>query len=510
MTFELLFVFAALCAGSMGAHVANPNWSVVSGRLIQVDVSPDDIVWGVNSAHNIYIRNGNGWSQVGGALKHVTVGEAGVWGVNRYRNIYFRNGVTLSNPKGSSWERISGKLIQIDSGPSGIVYGVNRFHNIYCRTGISLSRPQGTGWIRVPGALKYVSCGVYGCWGVNRANHIWFRHGVTPRNCAGHKWVRISGALVQLEVNKQGKVYGVNHIQQVYVREGVSSSWPKGTRWRFIPSHPLLHISAGYSNVMALGTHNIIYEFGGKWPLIPGRLKQIDHGLSTGVWGVNRHNAIYRLRRGNKAWQRISGALKHVSAGEAGVWGVNRYDNIYYRNSVTDSNPGGTSWRQIPGKLKQIDSGPTGIVYGVNVHDQIYCRTGIEYGKPFGTGWKQVTSYGRLKYVSCGVLGCWGVNSGDGIWYRSGISRQNCAGTRWHSIGGRLKQIEVGAAGDVYGINSAGQVWRRTGISELRPMGSGWQKILEYGSHITTGLNGQYLLVNGQIHYSSGCPRRPL
>ena len=101
---------------------------------------------------------------------------------------------------------IIGKLIQIDSGPFGVVCGVNRFHHIFCRKGISLSTPQGTGWVRVPGALKYVSCGVYGCWGVNSANHIWFRHGVTSQNCAARKWVKISGALAQLEV------YSVNFI----------------------------------------------------------------------------------------------------------------------------------------------------------------------------------------------------------------------------------------------------------------------------------------------------------
>ncbi|CAB4025803.1 Hypothetical predicted protein, partial [Paramuricea clavata] len=446
---------------------ANPDWSLVSGALTQLDISPDDILWGVNSADNIYIRNGSGWSQVGGALKHVTVGKAGVWGVNAGRNIYYRNGVTLSNPKGSSWTRIPGSLIQIDSGPSGIVYGVNRHRQIYCRKGISLSRPTGTTWVRVGGALKYVSCGVYGCWGVNSAGQIWFRYGVTPNNCAGKKWVRISGGLIELEF-----------------------------------------LVTGYSKIVALESTGAIYDYGGDWPIIPGSLKQIDHGLSTAVWGVNRHDAIYRLKNDKLGWQRIAGALTHVSAGEAGIWGVNGYEHIYYRIGVTENNPSGTSWKLIPGKLKQIDSGPSGIVYGVNIHDQIYCRTGIEYGNPFGTGWKQVTSYGRLKYVSCGVLGCWGVNSTDGIWYRSGITKENCVGAKWHDIPGKLKQIEVGAAGDVYGINSAGNVYRRSGISELRPMGSGWQRIQENGSHITTGLNGLYLLINGQIHYSSGCPGR--
>lgn len=64
----------------------------------------------------------------------------------------------------------TGTLVQIDSGPSGIVYGVNRFHHIYCRKGITLSKPTGTSWARVPGTLKYVSCGIYGCWGVNIAD----------------------------------------------------------------------------------------------------------------------------------------------------------------------------------------------------------------------------------------------------------------------------------------------------------------------------------------------------
>jgi hypothetical protein len=94
----------------------------------------------------------------------------------------------------------TGRLIQIDSGPLGVVYGVNNSDHIFCRQGINLSNPKGTQWAQVPGALKYVSCGVYGCWGLNSTNQIWFRYGVTPSNCAGTKWVRIDGVLTQLEV----------------------------------------------------------------------------------------------------------------------------------------------------------------------------------------------------------------------------------------------------------------------------------------------------------------------
>lgn len=62
--------------------------------------------------------------------------------------------------------------------------------------------------------------------------------------------------------------------------------------------------------------------------------------------------------------------------------------------------------------------------------------------------------------------------------------------------------LQAGATGDVYGINKNNVVYRRIGVTELTPMGSGWEVVTQYGSHVTTGLNGQYLLVNGAIFES--------
>ena len=92
----------------------NPNWSAIPGKCTQIDVSPADVTWGVNSRHHIYMRSksGNGWLKVGGGLTHVTVGHAGVWGVNIHKNIYYREGITLSSLVGSSWTQIPGNNIQ--------------------------------------------------------------------------------------------------------------------------------------------------------------------------------------------------------------------------------------------------------------------------------------------------------------------------------------------------------------------------------------------------------------
>lgn len=86
---------------------------------------------------------------------------------------------------GSRWKRVSGNLMQIDSGSFGIVWGVNKNHHIFCRIGVTVRNPRGQGWARVPGSLKHVSCGQLGCWGVNRYRQIWFRYGVRRRTPQG-------------------------------------------------------------------------------------------------------------------------------------------------------------------------------------------------------------------------------------------------------------------------------------------------------------------------------------
>ena len=91
----------------------------------------------------------------------------------------------MRNRVGSRWLRIPGNLMQIDSGPFGIVWGVNRRQIVFCRTGITWRNPKGSGWCRIGGKLKYISCGELGCWGVSRNRHIVFRNGVSRRKPQG-------------------------------------------------------------------------------------------------------------------------------------------------------------------------------------------------------------------------------------------------------------------------------------------------------------------------------------
>lgn len=141
---------------------------------------------------------------------------------------------------------------------------------------------------------------------------------------------------------------------------------------------------------------------------------------------------------GWQTWERIAGALKHVSAAPDGtVWGVNASDKIYRWH--------GNGWTQVPGALKQISVGSATHVWGVNSDDKIYRWN--------GKGWTQIS--GALKHVSVAHDGTvWGVNASDKIYRRPG--------DKWQQVAGQLKQIaSVGSAASPWGVNSANAIFRR-------------------------------------------------
>merc|ERR1719318_2284393 len=102
----------------------------------QLDVH-DGTVWAIGTDDSIwYSRNGNGWKQIDGLLKVVSVGKAGVWGVNSKDEIFYRQGTSV-NPKsdGTGWVKTDGRLSYIDVPFAGNaeqeVWGVNSEGKIY-------------------------------------------------------------------------------------------------------------------------------------------------------------------------------------------------------------------------------------------------------------------------------------------------------------------------------------------------------------------------------------------
>ena len=73
------------------------------------------------------------------------------------------------------WIKVPGKLMQVESGPSGAVWGVSKSYRIYYRFGVCRHRPRGRYWIRVRGRLQNVSPGCTGVYGCDRYGKI-FRY----------------------------------------------------------------------------------------------------------------------------------------------------------------------------------------------------------------------------------------------------------------------------------------------------------------------------------------------
>ena len=232
-------------------------------------------------------------------------------------------------------------------------------------------------------------------------------------------------------------------------------------------------------------------------------MKQIDTGMTKSVWGVNGRNEVFQLTTSINRWRYIGKNTRHVTSGGAGVWSIDNQGDVFYR--IESVRRAGNKWSKVGGvKLKQIDSGPYGVVYGVSTNGTVFCRDGIEPGTPTGKVWMKLKNTPKLSNVSCGALGCWGVNMSGYVWYRHGVSIQNCSGTKWSLVSGRLRQIEVGADGNVCGVDHQDRMYHRIGVKSTNVLGTAWMVMLHSVSHVTTGVNGQYVVVDGSVYRSPG------
>ncbi|MGH0153698.1 UNVERIFIED_CONTAM: hypothetical protein FKN15_027375 [Acipenser sinensis] len=87
-------------------------WNLLFGALKYYSCGPNSC-WGVNSADQIFVMKGvtpdacmgsKAWEQVPGALSMIEVSTDGsVYGVNSAKDVYRRDGVSAANPAGTGW-----------------------------------------------------------------------------------------------------------------------------------------------------------------------------------------------------------------------------------------------------------------------------------------------------------------------------------------------------------------------------------------------------------------------
>uniref|UniRef100_A0A3B5R0G5 Fish-egg lectin-like n=1 Tax=Xiphophorus maculatus TaxID=8083 RepID=A0A3B5R0G5_XIPMA len=175
---------------------------------------------------NAFFLSDSSWSKLGSvALKHVSVGSAGVWGIDRDNTVYKFAAGDFFPTRGLS-------LIQVDAG-EGQVVGVTSQNSIHCLNGSSASSIEKEGvlnWNTISGALMYISCGPLGCWGVNSAQKIYFGK-VSPGTCGISSWSQVDGVAVKVEVGSDGRVFVVNQSGNYLSlsRANISKALPQGT-----------------------------------------------------------------------------------------------------------------------------------------------------------------------------------------------------------------------------------------------------------------------------------------
>ena len=241
---------------------------------------------------------------------------------------------------------------------------------------------------------------------------------VSPIPSPSIAWANIPGGLIDVSLNADGSLWGVNAANQIWY----------------------------CANFKSCG-----------WVNVPGGLKQISSVQTSGnsgiVCGCNSGDAIFCSAYTGSAvsWQQVPGGLKVVKVNADGsLWGVNSGDQIWYC-----ANWKSCGWTNVPGSLRSISSvstaANTGIVCGTNAGSNIYCST---YSGP-SVGWFQVP--GGLMDVNVNPDGSlWGVNTGNQIWYCNDYRRCN-----WVNIPGGLRSI-TSLNGGVCGTNSGDQIYCST------------------------------------------------
>ncbi|HEX7997341.1 MAG TPA: tectonin domain-containing protein [Pyrinomonadaceae bacterium] len=193
--------------------------------LSNISVGIDGTVYAVDDQGRIYTTSSGGgsggpvdpntkkqimlpWTTAIGNLMQIAVGSSSlIWGLDTANNIY--RAVVDGTGKITSWQKVDGSLKWISVAGDGTIYGVNSVNKIFKYTG-------GKTWTPVAGSLTQVSVGdVSRIWGINDETEIYqfvFNNGESG-------WEKVPGNMINIAVGGDGVVYGVGEGGKVYYYE---------------------------------------------------------------------------------------------------------------------------------------------------------------------------------------------------------------------------------------------------------------------------------------------------
>ena len=152
-----------------------------------------------------------------------------------------------------SWRSLGKTMVQIDTGMTPATWATDANNMVY--------ELQGNNFVSVPGTIKFshVTSGSAGVWGASTASDIFYR------DMATKSWKKIAGRLKQIDSGPKGVVCGVNNINKVFCRTGISDYNPEGFDWVELdrPELQINYISCGeYGHWAATKDSKIFFREG--------------------------------------------------------------------------------------------------------------------------------------------------------------------------------------------------------------------------------------------------------
>ncbi len=186
------------------------NWADLGGGGVRIAGGPDGSVWVVNTAGQIYVRQGGRWNGPlpGGAID-IAVGTQGdVWIVG---NNQVGNGGDFGAYRwnGQNWENLGGAGVRIACSADGSAWLLNSAGEVYVC--------QSTGWTGpLPGLGIDIAAGGDGSLWMLGTNRVGKGNDGGIYRWNGNDWEQIGGGGVNISVGADGTPWVTNSVGEIY------------------------------------------------------------------------------------------------------------------------------------------------------------------------------------------------------------------------------------------------------------------------------------------------------
>jgi hypothetical protein len=247
-------------------------------------------------------------------------------------------------------------------------------------------------------------------WGVDYSHNVWFKQLGPIRQPGQEGWTEVNrpdgvSRMINIDVGRDGHVWGVDEDNKVYYRHGISETVRRGTHWAEVEESNFVDIAVCTDgHVWAIGADQKIYY----------RTRIVDNDQVGEAWALAEDHLCTAGTCQNTATQ--------VSCGGGNVLILGENQKVYRRSDVTNDNPAGHGWESLPGldvegMWSQVTAGESGQIWMVHATDRSVYRYTSD-------GYQPITP-GRFSQINCGNWELVGVTAYNEVYRRANYDATN-------------------------------------------------------------------------------------